>query len=36
VDTYGYQAFFHTTALMGLPVLLLIYLASKVKLGSSA
>ncbi|MBV8249078.1 MAG: MFS transporter [Comamonas sp.] len=36
VDAYGYQAFFHTTALMGLPVLLLIYLASKVKLGSSA
>ena len=31
VDTYGYQAFFQSTALMGLPVLILIALASKVK-----
>lgn len=36
VDAYGYEAFFHTTALMGFPVLLLIFLASKVKMGSSA
>ncbi|WP_291597904.1 MFS transporter [Comamonas sp.] len=36
VDTYGYEAFFHTTALMGLPVLLLIFLASRVKMGSGA
>ena len=36
VDAFGYEAFFHTTALMGFPVLLLIYLASKVKMGSSA
>jgi PAT family beta-lactamase induction signal transducer AmpG len=34
VDTYGYEAFFHTTALMGFPVLLLIFLASRVKMGS--
>ncbi|PIF98580.1 MFS transporter [Comamonas sp. 26] len=34
VDAFGYQAFFHTTALMGFPVLLLIYLASRVKMGS--
>ncbi|MDH1252061.1 MFS transporter [Comamonas thiooxydans] len=34
VDAYGYEAFFHTTALMGLPVLLLIFLASRVKIGS--
>ena len=36
VDAYGYEAFFHTTALMGFPVLLLIFLASRVKMGSSA
>ena len=36
VDTYGYEAFFHTTALMGFPVLLLIFLASRVKMGSDA
>ena len=36
VDAFGYEAFFHTTALMGFPVLLLIYLASKVKMGSGA
>ncbi|EFI59605.1 AmpG family muropeptide MFS transporter [Comamonas sp. Z1] len=34
VDAYGYEAFFHTTALMGFPVLLLIFLASRVKIGS--
>ncbi|MEF9948335.1 MAG: permease, partial [Comamonas sp.] len=36
VDAFGYEAFFHTTALMGFPVLLLIYLASRVKMGSGA
>ncbi|EHN67543.1 AmpG family muropeptide MFS transporter [Comamonas testosteroni] len=36
VDAYGYEAFFHTTALMGFPVLLLIFLASRVKMGSDA
>ena len=36
VDAFGYEAFFHTTALMGFPVLLLIYLASKVKMESGA
>ena len=36
VDAYGYEAFFHTTALMGFPVLLLIFLASRVKIGSEA
>ncbi len=36
VDAYGYEAFFHTTALMGLPVLLLLFLVSRVKIGSSA
>lgn len=36
VDAYGYEAFFHTTALMGFPVLLLIFLASRVKMSSSA
>ena len=36
VDAYGYEAFFHTTALMGFPVLLLIFLASRVKIGSGA
>ncbi|MBL5977630.1 MFS transporter [Comamonas sp. NyZ500] len=36
VDAYGYEAFFHTTALMGFPVLLLIFLASRVKIGSDA
>ncbi|WP_415796934.1 AmpG family muropeptide MFS transporter [Comamonas aquatilis] len=36
VDAYGYEAFFHTTALMGLPVLLLLFLVSRVKTGSSA
>nr|WP_255576066.1 MFS transporter [Comamonas sp. Y33R10-2] len=35
VDAYGYEAFFQTTALMGFPVLLLIALASRVKMGSS-
>lgn len=36
VDAYGYEAFFHTTALMGFPVLLLIFLVSRVKMGSNA
>lgn len=36
VDAYGYEAFFHTTALMGFPVLLLIFLASRVKMSSGA
>lgn len=36
VDAYGYEAFFHTTALMGFPVLLLIFLASRVRIGSGA
>ena len=36
VDSYGYQAFFHTTAMMGVPVLLLIYLVSRVKMGANA
>ncbi len=36
VDAYGYEAFFHTTALMGFPVLLLIFLASRVKIGADA
>lgn len=36
VDAYGYEAFFQVTALMGFPVLLLIALASRVKMGSSA
>ena len=36
VDAYGYEAFFHTTALMGFPVLLLIFLVSRVKMGSDA
>ena len=31
VDSYGYQTFFNTTALMGVPVLLLIYLVSRLK-----
>ena len=36
VDSHGYQSFFYTTALLGVPVLLLIFLASKVKIGSSS
>ena len=36
VDAYGYQSFFHTTALLGVPVLLLIFLASRVKMTSGA
>jgi PAT family beta-lactamase induction signal transducer AmpG len=30
VDLHGYQAFFNSTALLGLPVLLLVWLASRV------
>ncbi|GGH65825.1 MFS transporter [Comamonas phosphati] len=36
VDAFGYQAFFYATAAMGVPVLLLIYLASRVKTISNA
>jgi PAT family beta-lactamase induction signal transducer AmpG len=36
VDAFGYQQFFIATALLGLPVLLLVWLSSKVKLVSSA
>ncbi|PKO43013.1 MAG: AmpG family muropeptide MFS transporter [Betaproteobacteria bacterium HGW-Betaproteobacteria-3] len=35
VDAFGYANFFVSTALLGLPVLLLVWLASKVKLASS-
>nr|WP_245587244.1 MFS transporter [Comamonas composti] len=31
VDRFGYEAFFHTTALLGLPVLVLIVFAARVK-----
>ncbi len=31
VDTHGYVAFFHTTAWLGVPVLLLVWLASRVQ-----
>jgi PAT family beta-lactamase induction signal transducer AmpG len=31
VDAFGYQNFFYTTALLGVPVLLLVWLASRVK-----
>jgi PAT family beta-lactamase induction signal transducer AmpG len=31
VDAFGYQHFFVTTALLGMPVLLLVWLASRVK-----
>ena len=34
VDAYGYETFFITTACMGVPVLLLVALASKVKIGA--
>jgi PAT family beta-lactamase induction signal transducer AmpG len=30
VDAFGYQAFFYATALLGVPVLLLVWLASRV------
>ncbi|WP_298213072.1 permease [Acidovorax sp.] len=36
VDAFGYAQFFTSTALLGLPVLVLVWLASKVKTGSSA
>ncbi len=36
VDAYGYAHFFTSTALLGLPVLLLVALASRVKTGSGA
>ena len=36
VDAYGYAHFFTSTALLGLPVLLLVVLASRVKSGSGA
>jgi len=35
VDAYGYQNFFVATALLGLPVLLLVWLASRAKTSSS-
>jgi PAT family beta-lactamase induction signal transducer AmpG len=31
VDAFGYADFFNTTALLGLPVLLLVWLASRVQ-----
>ena len=34
VDAYGYESFFIATACLGLPVLILVALASKVKIGS--
>ena len=36
VNAFGYAQFFTSTALLGLPVLLLVWLASKVKTGTSA
>ena len=36
VDQFGYATFFTSTALLGVPVLLLVWLASKVKTASSA
>jgi PAT family beta-lactamase induction signal transducer AmpG len=30
VDAFGYEAFFYATALLGVPVLLLVWLASRV------
>ena len=36
VDTYGYANFFIATACLGVPVLLLVWLASRVKLAASA
>jgi PAT family beta-lactamase induction signal transducer AmpG len=36
VDAHGYGAFFVGTALLGLPVLLLVALASRIKTASSA
>jgi PAT family beta-lactamase induction signal transducer AmpG len=35
VDSFGYQSFFTATALLGVPVLLLVWLASRLKSGSS-
>jgi MFS transporter, PAT family, beta-lactamase induction signal transducer AmpG len=35
VDAFGYSSFFHSTALLGVPVLLLVWLASRVKLADS-
>ncbi|MES2877400.1 MAG: MFS transporter [Pseudomonadota bacterium] len=35
VDAFGYQYFFFATALLGVPVLVLVWLASRVKSGSS-
>jgi len=35
VDSFGYPHFFIATACLGVPVLLLVWLASRVKLGSS-
>ncbi len=35
VDAFGYSQFFTATALLGVPVLLLVWLASRVKTGSS-
>lgn len=31
VDTYGYQTFFYSTAILGVPVLLLVWLVSRIK-----
>jgi len=36
VDAFGYAHFFTSTALLGLPVLVLVWLASRVKTASSA
>lgn len=35
VDAFGYSSFFNSTALLGVPVLLLVWLASRVKLADS-
>jgi MFS transporter, PAT family, beta-lactamase induction signal transducer AmpG len=35
VDAFGYSSFFNSTALLGVPVLLLVWLASRVKLATS-
>jgi len=35
VDSFGYQSFFVATALLGVPVLLLVWLASRLKVASS-
>ena len=36
VNAYGYAQFFTSTALLGLPVLLLVWLASSIKTAPSA